>query len=75
MQLVIGVYIGSGFMALTWILRLTTIDGAYHLQGAMTTKGVKKGGCGKEWRRGFWDRLAKRPWGVDSSGMSIVIYK
>jgi hypothetical protein len=48
MPLVIGVYIGSGFMALTWILSLTTIDRAYHLQGAMTTtvdgeRGLRKG--------------------------------
>jgi hypothetical protein len=33
-------------MALMWILRLTTIDGVYHRQGAMTTTG--------DGERGLW---------------------
>jgi hypothetical protein len=43
MQLVIGVYIGSGFMALTWILRLTTIDGAYPARGDDDDRGEERG--------------------------------
>jgi hypothetical protein len=61
MPLVIGVYIGSGFMALAQILRSGTIDGACHRQGAMTMRGDGEMGL----RKG----MAERVLGLETQGL------
>jgi hypothetical protein len=53
MPLVIGVSIGSGFMALARILHFSTIDGACHRRGAMAMKGDGEMGL----RKGMADRI------------------
>src|SRR5215217_3241098 len=57
MPLVIGVYIGSGFMALARILRSSTIDWACHRQGAMTMTGYMEMGL----RKGMAGRVLGPP--------------